>query len=163
MFALNALSLACTTRDIDYITRNNAKGERSARGWKLALYNLKLSYHYVNIASHESLSTRLKQRWIKLRQWADQRIKQDFKRFQHDVWFFWIEHVNTCVIADRLHTIMKSSVNLHSPTPVNLHSPTTAQITGWRRVSCPDPFRKNREEDETIRHPVICAGVWAQD
>ena len=50
--------------------KNNEKEERSARGYKLALYNLKLSYYYVNIASHESLGTRLRQQWIKLRQWA---------------------------------------------------------------------------------------------
>ena len=45
----------------------------------MALYNLKLSYHYVNIASHESLGTRLRQKWIKLRPWAElYKIWKDF-------------------------------------------------------------------------------------
>jgi len=45
----------------------------------LALYNLTLSYHYVNIASHESLGTGLRQKWIKLRRWTElYKIWKDF-------------------------------------------------------------------------------------
>ena len=45
----------------------------------MALYNLKLSYHYVNTASDDNLGTRLRQKWIKLRHWAElYKIWKDF-------------------------------------------------------------------------------------
>ena len=54
--------------------RREVLGDKS-----LALYNLTLIIIIVNIASHESLGTRLRQKWIKLRQWAElYKIWKDF-------------------------------------------------------------------------------------